>query len=298
MKIQYLNGGLANQVFQYIFVRFAELSFHEHDPWFFDDSFFYVHHVHNGYELEKVFGIQANLLSRHFDADVWEWLMKNKENGISIPQSFSDMGIAMPMVTEFDNYKEHNPYHGRIIPVPGNEFHPEIVRLTGDYYYHGYWIHSGWFTSYRRQLLCELSFPPIPDPKNQELARLIQSATSIGVHIRRGDYVSLGWALDYKWYHQAANILYAEHPDAVFFVFSDDPDWCRENEKLLGLSQVKELVYINGNTQGNNYIDLQLMSLCQGLILSNSAFSYLAALLSTRLSFYQNPTNRPIPSTS
>lgn len=70
MKIQYLNGGLANQVFQYIFVRFAELYYPAGGPWFLDDSFFFANQVHNGYELEKVFGIQANLLSRYFDADV------------------------------------------------------------------------------------------------------------------------------------------------------------------------------------------------------------------------------------
>ena len=39
MRIQYLNGGLANQVFQYIFVRFAELYYPEGGPWFLDDSF-------------------------------------------------------------------------------------------------------------------------------------------------------------------------------------------------------------------------------------------------------------------
>ena len=33
MRIQYLNGGLANQVFQYIFVRFAELYYPEGGPW-------------------------------------------------------------------------------------------------------------------------------------------------------------------------------------------------------------------------------------------------------------------------
>ena len=62
MKIQFLNGGLANQVFQYIFVRYAELSHPGCAPWFIDDSFFFVNNVHNGYELERVFNINANLL--------------------------------------------------------------------------------------------------------------------------------------------------------------------------------------------------------------------------------------------
>ena len=36
MKIQFLNGGLANQIFQYIFVRSCELSHPEEGPWYFE----------------------------------------------------------------------------------------------------------------------------------------------------------------------------------------------------------------------------------------------------------------------
>ncbi len=55
MRIQYLNGGLANQTFQYIFYRYAQLRAPEYGPWYLDDSFFWVKKQHNGYELEKVY---------------------------------------------------------------------------------------------------------------------------------------------------------------------------------------------------------------------------------------------------
>lgn len=92
MKIQFLNGGLANQVFQYIFVRFAEMH-HPGEQWFLDDSFFFVNDIHNGYELEKVFGVKPNLLSNYFEEDVWQELIRLKKEGSSIPQSFQEMGI-------------------------------------------------------------------------------------------------------------------------------------------------------------------------------------------------------------
>ena len=50
MKIQFLNGGLANQAFQYIFARYYELS-HPGDIMYLEDSYFALHTVHNGYEL-------------------------------------------------------------------------------------------------------------------------------------------------------------------------------------------------------------------------------------------------------
>ena len=69
MRIQFLNGGLANQVFQYIFARSYELS-HPGEIMYMDDSYFALNTVHNGYELEKVFGIRPHMLSECFDQEV------------------------------------------------------------------------------------------------------------------------------------------------------------------------------------------------------------------------------------
>ena len=98
MHIQFLNGGLANQTFQYIFARFAENYLDDGEPWYLDDSFFYVNNVHNGYELKKVFGIEANLLSSYFDQDVWDYMIKNKkENNLNYCETnASDFGFDLP----------------------------------------------------------------------------------------------------------------------------------------------------------------------------------------------------------
>ena len=45
MKIQFLNGGLANQAFQYIFARYYELS-HPGEQMYMDDSYFALNTVH------------------------------------------------------------------------------------------------------------------------------------------------------------------------------------------------------------------------------------------------------------
>lgn len=290
MRIQYLNGGLANQAFQYIFVRFAELYYPDGGPWFLDDSFFFVHQAHNGYELEKVFGIQANLLSSHFDADVWQELIRNKQNGASIAQSFADLGFPMEMIAETTNYKTHNPFCGKIYQIPSNEFHPEITKFPGkNIYYHGYWIHPKWFRSYKDILREELSFPPITDDRNQTYASRIASCNSIAIHIRRGDYVDLGWELSASYYLESVQKILAEHNDAVFFVFSDDLDWCRKHAVSLGLHLPADIIYVEGNTEGSSYRDMQLMSMCCGIIMSNSAFCYLAALLDDNLQIYTEP---------
>ena len=286
MKIQYLNGGLANQVFQYIFIRYAELSNPLSDPWFLDDSFFFINNVHNGYELDKVFHLHPKLLSQHFDEELWNELIQNKRQGISIPQSFLNLGFPMKMISEFENYKEHNPFAGEIYHIPGNAFIPEITSIPEEFlYYHGYWLNPKWFRTYQDIFLKELSFPTLLPSDNQNTAyasRIIETR-SVAVHIRRGDYVKLGWQSKNDFYLQNVKKILVEHPDAVFFVFSDDIDWCMQNRESMGLHLPSETMFVTGNTHGNNYIDLQLMSMCNIMLLGRSAFGYLAMLLNKRL---------------
>lgn len=283
MKIQYLNGGLANQVFQYIFYRYGQLS-NSNEEWYIDDSFFYVNNVHNGYELEKVFGLKPNLLSNAFDPDVWDVFISNKKNGISVPQTFKNLGFDIKMIAEFDNYKTHNPFDGAIYRIPGNEYAPEIVTVTDEYlYYHGYWLHPDWFYKYQDIFLKELAFPPIEDDYNQSIANAIFQSHSVAIHIRRGDYVTLGWNSLPEYYLSQTTKVIQKYPDVTFFVFSDDIFWCKENAHSLGLNLAKETFFVEGNLHGNNFRDLQLMSMCQILLAGKSAFSYLSTLLNPRL---------------
>ena len=70
IKLVILNNGLGNQLYQYAFMRFLELSTKE--KLVLDNSSFWGEKVdHNGYELEKVFGLKLDLLSNYFTKNVW-----------------------------------------------------------------------------------------------------------------------------------------------------------------------------------------------------------------------------------
>lgn len=62
----------------------------------------------------------------------------------------------------------------------------------------------------------------------------------------------------------------------------------------LGLDQFWTVTYVEENTDGKNYVDMQLMSMCKGMVMSNSAFCYLAALLNRDLIYLLNPTGREV----
>ena len=293
LKIQFLNGGLANQAFQYIFARYYELS-HPGEIMYLDDSYFALNTVHNGYELEKVFGIKAHMLSEAFDKDVWEYMLEEKKKGKSIPQIILESGEDICMVAETDN-KTFNPFNGKIL-VPNDMSDSDNMQIMpGNVYYHGYWIKKNWFEVYKNIFLKEFSFPPIQDDKNKSLLNEIETTNSLSIHIRRRDYVSIGWSWETETFRSMVDIFIRDASnDWTLFVFSDDIDWCRENSEAMGFGKFNKTVYVEGNTDGRNYIDMQLMSRCKGMMMSNSAFCYLAALLNTDKIASLNITDRKL----
>ena len=304
MKIQFLNGGLANQAFQYIFAKYYELS-HPGDIMYLDDSYFALNTVHNGYELGNVFGITPSFLSQCFDEDVWNYILEQKILGKSVPQILCENGIDVYMISEVgDNYKNFNPFNGKVIPVPTNQYDPVILGAPGDVYYHGYWINKNWMYKYKNHFLKEFTFPAITDNKNKMYMERILNSNSLSIHIRRGDYVHLGFALNINYYKNIINHfkekikLMTDIENNIknwdAFIFSDDIEWCKQNWKELGLDTFGEIIYVEGNIKGKNYIDMQLMSQCKGMVMSNSAFCYLAALLNTRRKIIINGTNREV----
>ncbi len=291
LKIQFLNGGLANQAFQYIFARYYELA-HPGEIMYLDDSYFAINTVHNGYELEKVFGIKAHMLSELFDEDVWSYMLSERKKGKSIPQLILDSGENICMVAEMEN-KGFNPFDGEIFMPDDLNDSDRVQSMPGNVYYHGYWIRKNWFERYREVFLREFSFPPLHDDKNKMLLNNILEGNSLSIHIRRGDYVTIGWAWSAEYYRSLVDeAIGGITNDWELYVFSDDIAWCRQNSKAMGLDLFRKTIYVEGNVNGSNYIDLQLMSCCKGMIMSSSAFCYLAALLNTKRKVWVNSTDR------
>lgn len=280
MKIQFLNGGLANQTFQYIFARYYELS-HPGELMYMDDSYFALNTVHNGYELEKVFGVKPHMLSECFDQEVWQFILEERRGGKSVPQILCENGIEMYMVSEVgDGHKGFNPFDGKVVSIAPNKYCPEIQDQPGDVYYHGYWVNGQWLKTYQDIFMTELQFPEITDDRNRAYLERIQNVNSVSIHVRRGDYVDLGWSLGESWYEYSINKFRENVPGHwELFVFSDDIPWCREHQEELGFGAFKSVTFVEGNIQGRNYVDMQLMSKCKAMLICNSAFSYLAGLL-------------------
>lgn len=279
MKIVMINGGLGNQLFQYIFYR--GLCEKQNDNCYLDDSFFFREKIHNGYEIDKIFNLKPKKLSNYFDKDIWEFILDEIDTGKNICNIIQDNGIDIKMISETNECETRN-YKGQYYVTPINQYNPTILEYQEHIYYYGYWINRDWFKSIENILRKELIFKEIKDTKNQSLLNLITNSNSIGVHIRRGDFLDYGWALPEEYYFESVKNIIKSVENPLFFIFSDDIKWCLDNYKLLGFDFCRDnIIFVDGNIKGSNYIDMQLMSNCKHLIIANSAFSYLGALLNT-----------------
>ena len=126
-------------------------------------------------------------------------------------------------------------------------------------------------------------FPEITDNLNKKIYENIISCESVSIHVRRGDYIHNpinrvfhGDVCDISYYRNAINYIEQHIKKPVYFIFSDDPEWCKDNLSL------KNVFYINHNSKDNSFRDMQLMASCKHNIIANSTFSAWAALLNNQ----------------
>lgn len=221
-------------------------------------------------------------MSESLDAQMWERLLAETKNR-SIIDFLNANSIAVTLLSEGDFFAQRYTSQGWALPekyysIPANSYQPAVATLEESIYYHGYWINCHWYLNVRDSIVSDLCFPE-PDEYNRHLCLAMEKGISIGVHVRRGDFVSLGWTTATSFYHEAVTRMKSVFEQAHFFVFSDEPQWCREHAQELGFSPEDTVSFPDQNTGAKSFWDMYHMTRCSHLIISNSSFSYLAALL-------------------
>ncbi len=159
-------------------------------------------------------------------------------------------------------------------------YNSDIVDYPAPAYLHGYWQSEKYFAHIAQTIRDDFTFPAFSNTANAEMAQRIAatpaSTPAVALHVRRGDYLALGQhsVCAAPYFLAALQTLRQEIKDPVVYVFSDDPDWARQN---LPLPCEKVIVDLNG--ADTDFEDMRLMSLCQHNIISNSSFSWWAAWL-------------------
>lgn len=258
MKIVNILGGLGNQMFEYAMYLALKDAHPQEDIWCCTRSF-KDYGLHNGFELERIFGIKVK------EASLWQ-LAK----------------LAYP----FWNYRTWQimrhwlPTRKKMTrgttKIPFNE---EELKRKDSVFYDGYWQNERNFKHIREKILKSFVFPKIEDEQNFELCKMLQNMNSVSCHVRRGDYLNepnmCVCTPDY-YVHAVKKMNELVNPD-LYCIFSDDIEWCKE--KLAALCEGKKIVYVDWNKGENSFRDMQLMSFCKHNIIANSSFSWWGAWL-------------------
>lgn len=280
MIIIRFSGGLGNQIYQYALLKRLQLAYPDAEIRI-DVSFYRQNHIHNGFELDKVFRIFEKGIRKARKRD----LLKVKyeipfESVERFPQLlikpvawanarsrfvFTNMHLRNEIKEEFQklagNFEKQEP----------EKLNKQIENIDSSkhYYIDGYWQNELFFREVLSKVLEELHFPDFQDNINIELENQIRSSQAVSIHVRRGDYVNSNYdVLTSDYYKNAIQYIKKKTDVTKYFIFSDDIEYV---EQKFGFLKNK---YIVQNNKGeNSWCDLKLMSLCKYNILANSSFS-------------------------
>jgi len=162
----------------------------------------------------------------------------------------------------------------------GTAWQPGFDKLRDQTCLIGYWQSHRYFSHISQELANEFEPADALSPVSQVVDSQIAASSSVAVHVRRGDYVSRASAakfhgtLPVAYYAAALRRISAQVLGAHVFVFSDDPQWCRQNLPWDGA-----VTYVSHNAGSDAWQDLVLMGRCKHHVIANSSFSWWGAWL-------------------
>jgi hypothetical protein len=199
-----------------------------------------------------------------------------------------DDGIGNKLRTElFDCFKMSemkigllNNGNSPVVQERFFHFDEELFNLCPDHVsLQGFFQSEKYFKHIEQQIREDFQFH---DEILEPCLEMIESVENpIAIHIRRTDYLKNSenhHNLSLEYYKNALSHF---DEDRNVIVFSDDPEWCQEQELF-----APDRFMVSENT--DNTIDLCLMTLCSDFIIANSSYSWWGAWLA------KNPNKKVI----
>jgi hypothetical protein len=167
----------------------------------------------------------------------------------------------------------------RVVQERSLRFDPRILRIARPAYLAGFWQSERYFEDHSAAIRMELTLRhPIPE-RSRAVVEEIDGSESVGVVVRRGDYVGIPETQGIctsSYYERALSTLAALVPNGRVFVFSDDIPWCRENLDVVP----PDSIFVANEIPAAPEEHLRLLSRCRHFILANSTFAWWGAWLS------------------
>jgi len=246
-----ISGGLGNQFFQYATAK--QLALTHNTQVLLDISLYKTYKLHK-YSLG------------HFQ----------------IPQFFFNSPSKVKKIWNLVfNKNKLYPYTLCLETAP---FDPCVLNYPDNTYMSGYWGSEKYFKNIKNVLLEEFKLKEELPEEDKYFAEQIENTNAVCLHVRRGNFVTnpqtfaTHGTCEITYYQDAVQYMYENLNNPVFFVFSNDISWAKEN-----LSFIHPVIF-KGGDESRNYIDFHLMRSCKHFIIANSTFSWWAAWTSVQSS--------------
>lgn len=293
MKVVAILGGLGSQMLKYAF--YLSVKENSNEKCYIDTTPFYMQNMWNGYELNRIFGINApDIVDLYSEKEILNLkscgygyrkktieTMKKMEPQKNIFyyirgkkrkwSKFNNLLYTLNSVflskynTEFID-----EYDNKYLTIKDNVFFDEFNHTSDKY-----------IKNIKYDLKKVFCFPEFQDKKNQEIKERMQQTEAVAVHVRRSDHLYDNEELISSGYYKKSVKYIKEKVECpVFFIFSEDVTWCKENLDKIGIEETDSYYFIDWNKNENSYRDMQLMTYCKHNILAISSFSWWGYYLS------------------
>ena len=145
-------------------------------------------------------------------------------------------------------------------------------------YYDGYW--QSW--RYPNEIWDELRLDLTPSydihPETKKMISLVGQTNSVFLGVRRGDYtqeIKHYGSFGNNYYRSAMKYIYERVKDPVFYVFSNDISWVKENIDFSSFN----VIFREKEEIVDDFEDLLIMSSCKHSIIINSTYHWWGARL-------------------
>ena len=268
MVIVNLSGGLGNQMFQYSLGESLSKRLNMKVAYSTTND----QYKNNFLGIEDVFNVKINRISS---------LELKSSGGLFLYNSFTRRAVSkislLLHVQLGSSFIVDHEQGFQKIDISNND------EKTA-FYIHGNWQSEKYFKEYF-SIIKKQCFQFNQSYSLSELKHnLCQNEVKIGVHIRRGDYITNKKAVKKLgvqtsgYYISNLNLLKAKHKNSSIFVFSDDINWA-----IQMFSNKFSDIYFSDSNNNAGY-DMCLLSQCDHFVLSNSSFGWWSAYLSNNVS--------------
>ena len=143
-------------------------------------------------------------------------------------------------------------------------------------YFDGYWQSWRYVEEVWNELKNDFTVKKVLDKSTYNFIQKVQAENSVFVGIRKGDYssnISHYGCFTTNYYHKAMNYIQEKIPNAIFYIFSNDIQWVKNN---MDFSNYK-IEYRNNEQIVDDFEELLIMMNCKHSIIVNSTYHWWGA---------------------